>query len=253
MIDLHTHILPGIDDGSADIGISVEMANIAAGSGTRGLVATPHANQKGRYENYFSEELEDLFRLLEQNIHDAGIPLSLYLGMEIFASPDMGTKIKNGRLISINRSRYYLVEVFFDEEPSNIKKYLDIILDSGGVPLIAHPERYFCVQDNPSLVYDWLKMGCFTQANKGSFFGRFGRDVKEAADILLYNGLISCIASDSHSHRQRTPFLAEAGDYLTENLNGDIAGLLLEENPQRILDDEDIAPHGRYPGRDFYF
>ena len=253
MTDLHTHILPGVDDGSPDVDISLEMAAMAAESGTKHLVATPHANQYGYFENYYSEDLEDLFFLFRQELSDFGIPLRLYFGMEIFASFDMGKKIKNGRLISLNHSRYYLVEVFFDEEPAIIKRYLDIILDAGGVPLIAHPERYFCVQDNPAIVYDWLEMGCLTQSNKGSLFGRFGSNARDTVDVLLRNDLITCIASDSHGARRRTPRMAEAAAYLRETFGADTALLLLEENPKRILEDQAVDSCGRRPGGSYYF
>ena len=248
MIDIHTHILPGVDDGSPHMEDSLQMAAMAASSGSRALIATPHSNQEGRFENFYSEELEREFAALQEEIRLAGIPIAVYPGMEIFASGDIGEKITGGRLIGLNFSRYYLVEFYFDETPAVIKHCTDEIFAAGGIPLIAHPERYFCVQDRPELVYDWLQQGCLAQINKGSLFGRFGESARRAAETLLFNGLVTCIGSDAHSPFRRTTHVAELLDYLYDTLGEDITQLITEENPARILGNRPIPVRGRYPG-----
>ena len=251
MTDLHSHILPGIDDGSPDIDTSLEMAKLAVSSGTRRLCATPHAGPGSFSDNSRLYEIRENFSYLKQELFNFGIKLDLSLGMEILATEDMGAGIKDGTLIPINGSRYFLTEFFFDEEPLRIRHFIDIVFSAGGVPLIAHPERYFCVQDNPALVYEWLRMGCLSQINKSSLFGSFGPDARCAAEVLLHNSLATCIASDSHGTQRRTPDLSPAREYLTKNFDEDTARLLLEENPERILFNRTINPHGRRPGRDF--
>ncbi len=249
MIDLHLHILPGVDDGSRDMDDSLAMADLAARSGVTTLVATPHSNQMGRFENFCSARLTEDFDELEAAVKRAGIPVRILRGMEIFASEDMGEKIRQGRLASICRSRYYLVEVPFGAAPSWIEARLQEIQARGATPLIAHVERYYCVQDDPMLVYNWLYAGCRIQVNKGSFFGSFGSAAHRTAKILMENDLISCVASDAHRPDVRTPWMKDVRDYLTSRAGEHYAHIVLTANPERIISDQPIMMHGRPPGK----
>ena len=254
MIDLHTHILPGLDDGAQTLEEALGMAELAVEGGVDMLVATPHSNQMGRFENFSSGALLRAYQQLERAIEREGIALNLYLGMEIFASGDMAEKIGRGMLFGLNRSRYYLVEFAFDETPEEVEGYLRQILSTGGVPLLAHPERYFCVQDYPGLVYEWLQMGCTAQVNKGSVFGRFGRRAARTAETLLHSRLATCVASDAHSTQLRTTYMDDIRVYLHEQFGEQEARRLLLENPDHILRDEPVPPHGRMPEqRRFFF
>lgn len=249
MIDIHTHILPGLDDGSQTLSDSLEMAELALESGVDTIIATPHSNQLGRFENFDLVHLKHVFSRLQQALQEEGIPLTLHLGMEIFASEDLCEKIQAGALLSLNRSRYYLVEFAFDEAPEFIGDILDGMLSVGAIPVIAHPERYFCVQDYPSLIYHWLQLGCFTQLNKGSIFGKFGRHAQIAADYLLRYRLATCIASDAHSPVMRTTHMRDIIEYLLETYGECEMLRLLFENPDRMIYDRDIPHHGSLPER----
>ncbi len=225
------------------------MAELALEGGVQTIVATPHSNQLGRFENFYSDALRGLYQSLKTELEEEDLPLELYLGMEIFASEDMGERIRRGDLISLNGSRYYLVEFAFDEAPERIEGYLDQIFRVKGVPLIAHPERYYCVQDYPELVYNWLKMGCYVQINKGSLFGKFGRHAAKAARELLENDLVTCVASDAHSPYARTTYMADARDYLEEQFGEERMRRLTTENPRRIISNWSVPAHGRKPER----
>ena len=100
--------------------------------------------------------------------------------------------------------------------------------------MIAHPERYEAVQDYPTLVYEWLRMGCLTQVNKGSLFGKFGRRPQQAVEILLQNDLVTCVASDAHSPYMRTTYMGDAEGYLEEVFGDRKAYLLLTKNPRCV-------------------
>ena len=252
MIDIHSHILPGVDDGSQNMEDSLQMAAMAAGSGSRAIVATPHSNQEGRFENFYTPQLAERFRMLRSEVSRAGIPLTVYPGMEIFASDDIEEKILSGRLIGLNHTRYYLVEFHFDETPSGISRCLNHIFRAGGIPLIAHPERYYCVQDRPELIYEWLQNGCLAQINKGSLFGRFGSGARQAAEILLFNGLVTCIGSDAHSPVRRTTHMRDTLSYLYDQLGEEITWLITEENPSRILKGLPVPVRGRDPRESRY-
>lgn len=137
MIDLHTHILPGVDDGAPDLETSVLMAAVAAESGVTHLVATPHSNQRGAFENYASPALQVRFDCLCAAVREAGIPLELSLGMEIFGTGDVPKLLREGRLLTINGGRYLLIEFGFHEDPLRIERLLDQLLAAGYWPVVV--------------------------------------------------------------------------------------------------------------------
>lgn len=253
MVDLHVHILPGLDDGANNIDDALEMAEMAVESGVKRIVVTPHGNQMGRFENFYSDELVDSYQQFRQALDDERIPLEAFLGMEIFASEDMCQRMLEGSLIGLNGTDTYLIEFPFEADPFWIGEQLENVLDINKIPLIAHPERYFCVQEFPGLVYEWLSIGCLTQVNKGSVLGRFGRGAGVTSEILLNNDLVTCIASDGHSPYMRTPYMGEIRQLLEEHFSGQTAYRLLKENPERILANKKIPTHGNAPERKKWF
>lgn len=245
MIDLHTHILPGVDDGAPDLETSVLMAAVAAESGVTHLVATPHSNQRGAFENYASPALQVRFDCLCAAVREAGIPLELSLGMEIFGTGDVLQLLHDGRLLTLGGGRYLLIEFGFHEDPLRIERLLDALLAAGYWPVVAHPERYYGLQRMPNYLFDWANRGIVLQVNKGSLFGRFGRGAQALAAAMLERGLVGCVASDAHGPDVRTPDLAGAWDYLAERYSEELARCLLEDNPGRILRSEPL-PEGRF-------
>ena len=245
MIDLHTHILPGVDDGAPDLETSVLMAAVAAESGVTHLVATPHSNQRGAFENYASQALQVRFDCLCAAVREAGIPLELSLGMEIFGTGDVLQLLHDGRLLTLGGGRYLLIEFGFHEDPLRIERLLDALLAAGYWPVVAHPERYYGLQRMPNYLFDWANRGIVLQVNKGSLFGRFGRGAQALAAAMLERGLVGCVASDAHGPDVRTPDLAGAWDYLAERYSAELARCLLEDNPGRILRSEPL-PEGRF-------
>jgi protein-tyrosine phosphatase len=229
---------------------SLAMAEVALDSGTTTMVVTPHANQRGRFENYLTLHLYQQFLALKEALEEEDLPLKLYLGMEIFSSEDMGEKIREKKLIGLNASRYYLIEFGFHEEEEQIAHYLSLVKDAGGVPLIAHAERYSCIKDDPELAAEWRKAGALIQINQGSLLGHFGPNAAMAAEDLLDLGLVTCVASDAHDPRRRSPNMAEVRRLLRASLGERKAKELLEDNPQRILLDQPVpgwggTAHGR--------
>ena len=216
MLDIHIHILPGVDDGAQDYDDSLRMAELAVECGVTAIVATPHANQMGRFENFYTAEFARRYDRLEEMMRSSHIGLTVLEGQEIMASDDMLEKILDGKLIGLNHTQYYLIEFPFDSRPDWIADRLIDILSLGKTPLIAHVERYHCVHYDPSYVYDWIELGCLTQMNKGSVFGKFGSTVQEACIPLLNYELIHCIASDARSPIQRTPWLRDIYQFLKE-------------------------------------
>lgn len=241
MIDIHTHILPELDDGSGSLFDSLEMAELAVESGVHTIVATPHCNMEGIFDNYYHDEWMKHIEHLKAFLEERGSRVRILPGMEIFSTSDVAEKIKEKILIPLNHSRYYLMEFPFDANPFWMGDVLESVLHLDKVPVIAHPERYYCVQDNPMLLYEWMKQGCLSQLNKGSIFGRFGRHAQMTAEILLHYGLVTCVASDAHSPIRRTTFMGDIKDFLTEEYGKKHALELLFLNPERIISDKEIS------------
>lgn len=246
MIDIHAHILPGIDDGAEDTQEMLEMAKLAVESGVTAIVATPHVNFPGVYENYYDKYYIEKFQWTEKKLQEAEIPLRLYAGMEVFVTPDVPELLKQGNLLTINGGRYLLVEFAYDEEPQYVRRMLEKIAECGVCPVIAHPERYEFLQDYPHLAKEWKKQGYVIQANKGSFTGRFGKRAKALAYYLVDEQLIGVIASDCHGARQRTSYMLDAYEEIGRNYQEEYLERLFNDNPKRICMNQPIVNVGKF-------
>ncbi|MGN0277176.1 MAG: tyrosine-protein phosphatase [Hominisplanchenecus sp.] len=241
MIDIHTHIIPRIDDGSDSRADSLAMARMAAESGVTALVATPHCNMEGYYDNFNSGDLVRAFADLSGLIREEGIPLEVLPGMEIYYSQDLPRKIKEKEVIGLNHSRYYLVEFPFDISASRMQRNLNELLQMEQViPVIAHPERYYCVQRDPQVLYSMVMDGCLTQVNKGSIAGKFGEEPFVAAMELLEYNLVGCVASDAHTPYMRTTHMRDVYLFLQENYSTEYARLMLKDNPGRMIENRRV-------------
>ena len=242
MIDIHTHILPNIDDWADSLEEAYEMALMAVRSGVEALVATPHSNQGMGIMDHERKKQEQAFLNLEQVLLREKVPLKLYRGMEIWSSIDMVEKIQSGKLITLNETPYVLIEFAFDEEPWWIEAIMEELKGAGLIPIIAHPERYYCVQEDPELLYEWRMQGALAQMNKGSILGRFGREIERTAEILLKKHLFTCIASDAHHAYIRTTDMRELLYYLQRHYSQEEQDRLLRQNPLSIIQGGKYVP-----------
>lgn len=240
MIDIHTHILPGIDDGSESMEDSILMAKMAAKSGVHTLIVTPHCNMEDTFDNYYGDVLEARFQAFVEAVKQEELPLQVFLGMEVFGTEEVPELLRKGKLITLNHSRYLLMEFAFHEDLTLAEFLITEIADQGYHPIIAHPERYPYVQKHPDIVNDWLERGCSIQVNKGSILGSFGRMARDTALALLEHNLVSLVASDAHSPLRRTTDLSEVYHFIRNYYSEDYADLLLEENPKRIVGDKEL-------------
>ena len=242
MIDLHCHILPGVDDGSASEEESGMMAALAADSGVTAIAATPHCNVPGQFGNYAGPELKAGFDALAALLRRENIPVRLYTGMEVFVTPEVPELIRRKKLLTLGGSRYLLVEFGFDEPITFAEEMLSAVRREGLVPVVAHPERYRFVQADRTCLLRWAREGCILQVTKGSLFGMFGRRAADVAHWCLGEGCIHLIGSDAHSPFRRTTRLREIWEYTADFDSPEIADFLLEENPGRILRDQPVRP-----------
>ena len=228
MIDIHTHILPGLDDGAEDIYDSLEMGAMAQEHGTKVIVATPHCNIPGLYSNYFGEHYKEAFLKTRKAFEREGLTVKLLPGMEVFATYDLPRLVQEGRIMTLNRTSYILVEFDFGEDPEFAEDVLMRLEE------IAHAERYEFIQDNPEIAGDWKKRGYIIQANKGSFVGRFGKSARQTAYRLMDERVTDVIASDAHRPYMRTTDMEDTYGVLTGEYPEEYLKQLFTRNPGRI-------------------
>lgn len=240
MIDIHCHILPGLDDGSDNIEESVRMAKLAVEGGTKTIIVTPHSNIPDSYQNYFSRAYADKFREFNRRLKAENIPLEIFPGHEIFAAGNFVELIKKRRLMPLNNSDYPLVEFAFTEHADSVYEKLRLLVAEGLTPIIAHPERYAFVIEDDFAPFRLKSMGCLLQLNKGSLKGNFGQGAYTVAHSIIENELADFVASDAHSPYLRTPYLADAYEIISEIHSEEYAGLLLNENPAKVLQNKKI-------------
>lgn len=242
MIDIHAHILPGIDDGAGNIETSMNMAQVALNSGVSTVIATPHCNIPGTAANYKGEELFEIYEMTCEKLYRRNMPLQLLLGAEVFATPDLPYKIEKNMIPTLHDSEYMLIEFPFDSEPGEMFDILNNVKAAGIKPVIAHPERYPFVQRNPYIMLRIVEEGYHMQINKGSISGKFGRNAQAAVHFALQKRLASFAASDAHSVARKSASLSGAADYISEFFSRRYANEILFENPRRIIEGKKV-PH----------
>lgn len=241
MIDLHCHILPGVDDGAENWAESVEMARLAWESGVTGIVATPHFY--GEMQSLAAlQRIFDRYQQLSKVLHREGIPIELYPGAEILCTPQTEAMARKKALPTLGNTHYVLTEFFFDAPFEHMDAMLDGIAQYDYIPVIAHPERYETIIHNPRGVDRWFRKGYIIQLNKGSVLGAFGYQVQNTAQWVLNAGLAHVIASDAHSASRRTPDMTQLRQQLSGICPAPYTQVLLEENPSRLIRGLDMVP-----------
>ena len=241
MVDLHCHILPGLDDGARTEEDTLEMARIAVRGGTKEIVCTPHCSTD---DPYLPDRLRDILSdtdRMNSMLSREDVPLLLHSGMELLCVTSPEPLLDQGEFLTLAGSRYLLIEFPFDIRSGAISDAAETVRAAGLVPVIAHPERYYCVQWMPELVASWADRGWVIQLNRGSLTGGFGAEVREAAEWVMRRELAHLVASDAHSADYRTPDLSEGYRWVAVNYSSRYASLLFQENPQRVLDDRTVT------------
>ena len=218
MIDLHCHILPGIDDGAKDLETSIQMCRIAQQNGIRHIVATPHTNTVDNIERFISVR-DDRINTLKKAIEQNGLNIKLYPGAEVYVDDDIFFANDLKRL-AINNSRYILVEFSFRNiDVRRVINYLNEIVRLNLIPIIAHPERYEFFQFDYDAVNALSRSGVLFQINASSLASIDGPQEFELAYAMAYNGVASFMATDAHSPRHRPNNLMEMMSYFPPDIS----------------------------------
>jgi len=233
LIDLHSHILPGLDDGATDLKEALAMARIAVADGIKTMVATPHV-ETGLYENS-RETILAAVDELRGHLRENNIPLELLPGAEYHLEPDLPGRLQRGELLTINDGgRYLLVELPAAVVPDyTVRVFYELQLQ-GVTPVIAHPERNLALTRHPSILYELVARGAVTQLTAASFTGG-SRSAAAAARAFLTKGCVHLVATDAHSSARRPPLLAEACRQVVKLAGQARSVELVSDNPLRVL------------------
>lgn len=241
MIDLHCHILPGIDDGAKDLSQSIEMAKAAEQEGITAIVATPH-HMNGTYENEKSDVEYDV-GILNTQLKQAGIVVDIYAGQEVRLYGELLEDYENNKLLTVNHSTHMLVEFPSSSIPAFAEQLLFDMQLKGITPIIVHPERNAAISENPDRLYTLVKNGALSQVTAASVCGTFGKKVKALSMQLIEANLTHFIATDAHNMTTRGFCLANAyteidsdyAAYFQENAEAILTGgYIQKELPQHV-------------------
>lgn len=230
MIDIHTHLLPNIDDGSKDPQDSLRQLTLMAAGGVKRVYLTSHYF-RGHY-HYTRAEYDERFNLLASQTKQAGLNLELIPGFEIFLAPDIINDIKKHNL-TMGDSPYILVESDLNGLPHDFYNNIYPLLRAGYKPILAHAERYVSIMKKPSQAESLSHRNIYLQTNAGSLLGMYGEKVKETAWILVNNGWTHFIGSDDHVRGDYKAYFA-ARDEVEARVDNHTAHLLFHVYPSSI-------------------
>ena len=237
MYDLHAHILPGVDDGAVTPEDTLAMSRVAVETGTKVVLATPH--RKDVTEDWSVAYLRSLIADMNSQNLAHGVNLSLVLGMENHLDTDLPTEIEAGRALTMNGTRYILIEMPFFGRPDYIEDTLSEVQDMGLVPVLAHPERIEAFQRDPDMLTRFIEKGMLSQITSNSLIGFWGEEVRDFTCCLLKNGMAHIMASDTHhATGGRSPRMDVGLEAAAELIGYDAALAMLVDSPKAILEDK---------------
>lgn len=197
MVDIHSHIMYGIDDGSNDIETSVEILKDAYNNGVTDIFLTPHYIEDSKF-NCNNNDKNKILNILKEKLQKENISINLYIGNEVFIDENILEHIKNNEIATLNNSKYILVELPMGRMYNNTKEILFNLIIEGYTIVLAHPERYRYMQEDDTKLEELLNMGVLLQGNYRSLFGYYGKDAKKALTKFIRKHQISFLGSDIH-------------------------------------------------------
>lgn len=231
MIDIHSHILRGLDDGARDIAESFAMLRMAAAAGTTDIVATPHSDLQFKFDPQAAEE-----RIAELNQASGTLP-RVHFGCELHLTMEnIEDALRFPEKYTIGHHNYLLVEFSNFHIAKTSSEIFGQMLSRGIRPIIVHPERNPLLRQKIPELESWVAQGCCVQVTAQSLLGRFGKSAESSSHELMERGLVHFLASDGHDLRHRPPILSGVSRYVERAFDRETADRLLIENPQAVLD-----------------
>jgi protein-tyrosine phosphatase len=235
MIDIHSHILPGVDDGAKSWDIALEMCGLAHQDGIEHMVATSHANDSYTFDR------ESLTVRLNQLRSRVGDIMTFSLGCDFHLSyKNVADALARPQYYTIAEGQYLLVEFSDYGIPPQIGDSLFHLRAIGITPIITHPERNPILQRHREQVLRWVQQGCLVQVTASALTGTWGESARRSAHWLLERLAVHVIATDAHDHKQRRPILSAARRLVTDRYGEDVAQALVEDNPRAIVANEQV-------------
>jgi protein-tyrosine phosphatase len=231
MVDIHCHILPGLDDGSDSLETSIQMAEMAIADGVTHVVGTPHANSTYKFD-------PDLNRQRRDELQAAvGDRLQLATGCDFHLNyENLQGLQQDQKKYTINQKNYLLVEFADFAIPPSMDETLHQLQLTGLSPIITHPERNGLLRAQPERMYRWLHQGCYAQITAGSLLGRFGSGAQHRAEEWLDAGRVHFVASDAHNLKSRPLQLRGAFEAVAKRSGEDVARALFQDNPLAVFE-----------------
>lgn len=239
MLDLHCHILPGIDDGAQNLDDSLDLARKAVEQGITHILCTPH-HHNGKYLN---PKYDVITRVadLQKELDLREIPITLFEGQEVRIFPEIVSAIEEDEILFCDTTdKYILIEFPSQEAPAYAIHLLGELVAMGKTPIIVHPERNGTFIKDPNLLIDYLDMGCLAQLTAPSIIGKFGKTIQETAEKMVEAGLVQMVASDAHHIKKRTFYMEEAFNYIRDNY-GEEKVQAFEETARAILNGDQVS------------
>lgn len=234
MIDIHSHILFGVDDGAVTIEDSLDMLRVAAAAGTTDIVATPHANSTYVFDPAIVDS-----RYQELSSRHLGPP-RIHRGCDFHLSAgNIQDALQNPTKYTVNGGRYLMVELPEMFSPASMEQVLGQLISTGMIPVITHPERNPVLHRSPDALHPWVDQGCLAQVTAQSLTGWFGGSTKQLAWRFVRSGHIHFVASDGHDIRNRPPRLDEARDLLNQEIGEPLTYCLTIEHPLAVIEDRE--------------
>ena len=239
LVDIHCHVLTGLDDGPQEWEQSLEMARMAVRDGIGHVVCTPHW-MHGSFNNTRERVLRavDAFR---RKLVEEDIPLLVYPGAELHLDFDIPARLASGEVLSINDTGVYaLLELPDAVVPMNLRHFFWELQSQGVRPVIGHPERNHILMANPARLFKWVEMGALVQVTSASLLGRFGSKIQQFAVTLLKHNMVHVLATDAHSPTARTPRLTEGYRAAAKIIGEKRARELVVDTPMHIIQGEPV-------------
>ncbi len=238
MIDMHSHILPNIDDGAKSIEETFQLIKEAKQVGFDAIISTSHY-MEGYYETA-SAEREVWVNAIYEKLQEQNMDIKLYLGNEIYFSENIVALLKERKASTINDTSYVLFEMPLNVEPLNLYDVIYEMLQYELVPILAHPERYSFVQKEPELIYDLIQKGVYMQANYASIIGKYGKKAQFIVKKFLTNDMIHFLGSDVHRKESIYPRIPEILKELENIIGVEKLEKLTTINPKLVLQNKKI-------------